>query len=373
MVDARFLGPRPTRCCVMSLRALVQPVGEGPVRARRVGRGARRAGGARRPRCSTRLRRSRAKASAEEPPSCSRAAGVDFAILGPRRGVHGRPGPADGERVRLQALAAECSRRSTRYGAGKDPHCFNTLAQIPDFGGSYEVVTSQWRSWCATGGSRRRQAHHVPLTRATWPATTSWPSRAEWSCGRGHRSRWSAAAGHSVAARWRAHVDGGAGAGRGAREAAETGADTLAVACPYCTCSTTACARQAATCAWRTWRPCSPVTRQRAITGSDPNFACTARGGARVGPGPGCSAYLSFTRNVTSAAGVELLAIEKRSRLPRDVHVHVTLVDHLVVEGRGLDERQREARRRAVQRHRPGALAPWPWPWRPGLALEEDP
>ena len=38
--------------------------------------------------------------------------------------------------------------------------------------------------------------------------------------------------------RRRAHVDGGAGAGineERVREAAETGADTLAVACPYCT------------------------------------------------------------------------------------------------------------------------------------------
>ena len=65
----------------------------------------------------------------------------------------------------------------------------------------------------------------------------------------------------------RAHVDGGArqpiNAER-AREAAATGASTLAVACPFCTIMLDDGVRRTATsCEWPTWRRCSPRRSRR--------------------------------------------------------------------------------------------------------------
>ena len=139
------------------------------------------------------------------------------------------------------------------------------------------------------------------------------------------------------------------------REAAETGADTLAVACPYCTIMLDDGVRTSgrdlrvadvATLlaesledanpvgpgpdgAWPRWfaqpRGLTPMLRGTRLSGAAPTV-----GHRRAWPR---LFYLSFTRKVTPpgfAAGVDLLAVEQRCGLLGDVHVDAALVDHLV-------------------------------------------
>ncbi|HKB33127.1 MAG TPA: (Fe-S)-binding protein, partial [Candidatus Dormibacteraeota bacterium] len=73
------------------------------------------------------------------------AAGVDFAILGPREACTGDPARRMGDEYTFQRLAGE--NVGTLNGAGIKkivttcPHCFNSIGnEYPDFGGHYEVV-----------------------------------------------------------------------------------------------------------------------------------------------------------------------------------------------------------------------------------------
>ena len=87
----------------------------------------------------------RARTTAQSTAKLLQAAGVDFAILGPRESCTGDPARRMGNEYTFQSYAEQ--NVATMNGAGVKkivascPHCFNTLAnEYPDFGGSYEVV-----------------------------------------------------------------------------------------------------------------------------------------------------------------------------------------------------------------------------------------
>ncbi len=87
----------------------------------------------------------RARRTAQATAKLLQAAGVDFAILGPRESCTGDPARRMGNEYVFQALAegnvATLNEAGVRKIIANCPHCFNTLAnEYPDFGGSYEVV-----------------------------------------------------------------------------------------------------------------------------------------------------------------------------------------------------------------------------------------
>jgi Fe-S oxidoreductase len=200
----------------------------------------------------------RARASARSTARLLTAAGVDFAILGPREGCSGDPARRMGNEYVFQAAAADNVATLEAAGVRKIvascPHCFNTLAnEYPDFGGSYEVIhhsellASLMRDGrlASAGGVGAEQAAERPtvtyhdscylarhndvldaprelVAAVGRPLEMARSGRETFCCGAGGAHMW---------------MEERAGAINEARvgEAAATGADTLAVACPYCT------------------------------------------------------------------------------------------------------------------------------------------
>ena len=73
------------------------------------------------------------------------AAGLDFAVLGPRETCNGDPARRGGNEFVYQQLAFENIETLDSFGVKKVitqcPHCFNTLAnEYPQLGGDYEVI-----------------------------------------------------------------------------------------------------------------------------------------------------------------------------------------------------------------------------------------
>ena len=109
-----------------------------------------RARRARRPRSSTGSAAPRRSTSAPAPrrsrrPGSLQAAGVDFAILGPRETCTGDPARRMGNEYLFQAQAEQNVETLNEAGVTKIvascPHCFNTLGnEYGDFGGRYEVM-----------------------------------------------------------------------------------------------------------------------------------------------------------------------------------------------------------------------------------------
>lgn len=74
-----------------------------------------------------------------------KAAGVDFAILGPEETCNGDPARRAGNEFLFQTLAKQNVETLQRYSVRKIvttcPHCFNMLArEYPEFGGRFEVI-----------------------------------------------------------------------------------------------------------------------------------------------------------------------------------------------------------------------------------------
>ena len=212
MMEARF--PARGRADAARRRARRQPVGQGADRARRLGRA--RSGvrvlepGDPAPEvlywvgCAASFDE-RARTAAESTARLLQAAGVDFAILGPRESCTGDPARRMGNEYLFQAHAEQNVGTLNEAGVTKIvascPHCFNTLGnEYPDFGGEYEVVhhsellaylVARGPAAASTAATRRSRT----TTRATWPGTTTCSrARASWSRPSVSRSRWSAAA-----------------------------------------------------------------------------------------------------------------------------------------------------------------------------------
>jgi Fe-S oxidoreductase len=193
----------------------------------------------------------RARASAVATARLLQAAGVDFAILGPREACTGDPARRMGNEYVFQAYAeqnvATLNEQRVRKVVASCPHCFNTLAnEYGDFGGDYEVVhhsqllarlVEEGRLQPASGGGSVTYhdscylARHndVRLEPRTLLHVIGQPVEMERSgtktfcCGAGGAHMWMEEGGSRQINLERAE------------EAVATGADTLAVACPFCT------------------------------------------------------------------------------------------------------------------------------------------
>jgi Fe-S oxidoreductase len=192
----------------------------------------------------------RARRTAEATAKLLQAAGVDFAILGPRESCTGDPA----RRIGNEYLFSEQAARNveTLNGAGVTrivascPHCFNTLAnEYGDFGGTYEVVHHTEllaelvrEGRLAPAAANTEVAYHdscylarhndvlaAPrelLARIGRPLELARSGKRTFCCGAGGARMWMEERGSPINE-------------ERVREAAESGAETLAVACPYCT------------------------------------------------------------------------------------------------------------------------------------------
>ncbi len=192
----------------------------------------------------------RARASAVSTVRLLQAAGVDFAILGPRESCTGDPARRMGNEYVFQSFAEQNVDTLNTQGVKRIvtscPHCFNTLSnEYPDFGGSYEVshhselladLVRQGRITPARG--EQRITYHDSCYLARHNDVLDAPRELVGAVGQavemdrsGKRTFCCGAGGAHM---WMEERGSGINEER-VREAAETGADTLAVACPYCT------------------------------------------------------------------------------------------------------------------------------------------
>jgi Fe-S oxidoreductase len=192
----------------------------------------------------------RARRTAEATAALLQAAGVDFAILGPRESCTGDPARRMGNEYLFQEQARQ--NVETLNGAGVTrvvancPHCFNTLAnEYPDFGGRYDVVHhTELLAELVRDGRLSPTAAETPVAyhdscylarhndviasprelvaAVGRPVEMERSGKRTFCCGAGGARMWMEERGTPISE-------------ERVREAAETGADTLAVACPYCT------------------------------------------------------------------------------------------------------------------------------------------
>jgi Fe-S oxidoreductase len=179
------------------------------------------------------------------------AAGVDFAILGPREACTGDPARRMGDEYTYQKLAGQ--NVGTLNGAGVKkivttcPHCFNTIGnEYPDFGGRYEVVHhTEFLAELVREGKlnplagEQKITYHDSCYLARHNDVRSQPRELVDAVGQAiemprNRER-TFCCGAGGARMWMEEKRGRPINHERVREAAETGADTLAVACPFCT------------------------------------------------------------------------------------------------------------------------------------------
>jgi Fe-S oxidoreductase len=192
----------------------------------------------------------RARTAAESTAKLLKAANIDFAILGPREACTGDPARRMGNEYLFQAYAEQNVGSLNESGVTKVvascPHCFNTLRnEYPDFGGEYEVVHhSELLAELVRDGRLEPSSngnaitYHDSCYLARHNDVLEGPREIVAAVGEpvemkrsGKRTFCCGAGGAHM---WMEERAGKINEER-AREAAETGADALAVACPFCT------------------------------------------------------------------------------------------------------------------------------------------
>ena len=192
----------------------------------------------------------RARATARATASLMLKAGLDVAILGPRESCTGDPARRMGDEYTFQSQAQKNVATLGEAGVTRIvtscPHCFNTLGnEYQDFGGSYEVVhhsellaelVREGRLDPPAGAdaityhdscylARHNDVLAAPrelVARIGRPLEMARSGKRTFCCGAGGAHMWMVERGSAIN---EARV----------REAAGTGAGTLAVACPFCT------------------------------------------------------------------------------------------------------------------------------------------
>ncbi|HEX3832215.1 MAG TPA: (Fe-S)-binding protein [Solirubrobacteraceae bacterium] len=193
----------------------------------------------------------RARATAENTARLLQRAGVDFAILGAREACTGDPARRIGNEYVFQGFAEQNVATLNEAGVTKIiancPHCFNTLGnEYPDFGGHYEVIhhTEVLARLVSEGRLTPRRDENLKVTyhdscylarhndvlapprelvsAVGQTVEMERSGKQTFCCGAGGAHMWMEERGTQIN-------------DNRVREAAGTGAGTLAVACPFCT------------------------------------------------------------------------------------------------------------------------------------------
>jgi Fe-S oxidoreductase len=178
-------------------------------------------------------------------------AGVDFAILGPRESCTGDPARRMGDEYTFQQQAKQNVGTLNASGVKKIvttcPHCFNTLSnEYPDFGGRYEVVhhTAFLAELMREGKIKALAAdkaitYHDSCYLARHNDVIAEPRELVAAAGRpvemARSGKRTFCCGAGGARMWMEESRGRAINQERVHEAVATGAQTLAVACPFCT------------------------------------------------------------------------------------------------------------------------------------------
>ncbi|MFL5952749.1 MAG: (Fe-S)-binding protein [Gaiellaceae bacterium] len=192
----------------------------------------------------------RARTAAESTAKLLQRAGVDFAILGARESCTGDPARRMGNEYVFQAYAeqnvATLNDAKVTKIVASCPHCLNSLGkEYPDFGGRYEVmhhtqllaelvrdgrlepargdgeITYHDSCYLARHNDVRDEPRELVAAVGT-PVEMPRNGKRTFCCGAGGAHMWMEERGTAINE-------------ERVREAAETGAETLAVACPFCT------------------------------------------------------------------------------------------------------------------------------------------
>ncbi len=193
----------------------------------------------------------RARKAAISTAKLMKAARVDFAILGPRESCTGDPARRMGDEYTFQQQAKQnvgtLNEARVRKIVTTCPHCLNTLSnEYPDFGGSYEVVhhTAFLAELMREGriktlAADRAITYHDSCYLARHNDVIAEPRELVAAAGRpvemARSGKGTFCCGAGGARMWMEESRGRPINQERVKEAAATGAQTLAVACPFCT------------------------------------------------------------------------------------------------------------------------------------------